>query len=851
MRQVFLLDFPLLRMYTKPVAAPVFFEDFCFFGGAKCSQLDIMDISEKKRYHKTVIVNRAVSGSEKTTLSRCVTEALRAHGLTVSVHPTDEISMKDDRYCFDINGLNESRIRNLANFTSDLERGIDVVICDNMNLLPWQSQPYTDAARQYQYRVLFLNFLPRELEKHPAAQAVAEEKPDASGLSGESWERFIRFFNDYNDLLDRNTPRDIKRHHKFVWNDIDKAAMDTGELAPYFDADAVITIRPDKYQEMKNNLADIVLDIVEKPDEELDRGAASKHYLLTWYGITDMRAALGFEPSEGPVAGALRTGKYTDVIVLGYTNPDKPQDAFSGAIRKEWEILHALPSKDRQAYPREKAQLIVDAVCNTGTGHAIFQEHLQSANLPVNIRFVPQVLSHLNDARGIELAARKALQLALADEAEKDITCFLSPGTPVMAYTWATVSRANPNLRIRVIASSDPRNPPEEIDLPKDVMSPSVDAKSKILPASFDVIIHLLGTDTNIPQYFSIVHLPAPRHWFITSAESDKTKALRRLLPGGGTMETKIVDAFVPAHTQNAIESIVRSLPPTATIGINLTGGTKLMFAGGLNACNEFPNTEPFYFDIKQHNITFIRTGKSVRFKGVFSIDGFFTASGYDIITEGYWEDNPVREARKELTSKLWEKRDLIRNLYQSKEYRAYNPPYGKPNPPFRFSASRISATLEGDHASLVMDGESLQVPDCTDFGTYIGGGWLEEYVYLQLLPLMDAGQIHDLRTGVEIFPAGQPPRDGQMPCAEFDCAFTDGNRLFIVECKTCPITQAHIQKLENNLKSYGGITARGMLISIHPLPQELKPRISRSPSIRVVPPENNFTQGLCSTILS
>ena len=803
-----------------------------------------------QKYHKTVIINRAVSGSGKTTLSRCVTTALRDRGLTVAVHSTDEFFMQDGRYVFELEKLHGFHEQTFKNFIADLERGTDVVICDNMNLLPWQAQPYTDAARQYNYRILFLNFLPRELEKHLAAQVVTEEKPDAHGLSRELLERFIHNFNDYNDLLDPNTPRDIRRHHKFVWNDIDKKTMDTGELAPYFDSDAVITIRPDKYRDMKKKLADIVLGIITKPDEELRRGAVMKHYLLTWYGITDIRAALGLEASAGPVAGALRTGKYTDAIVLGYTNPNKLQDAFSGALKEEWEILHSLSLQDRLSYSREKAQMMVDAVCNTETGHNIFQNYLQTINFSVNIRFVPQILSRLNDARGIDLAARNALQLALSDETEKDITCFLSPGTPVMAYTWATVSRTNPNLQIRVIASSDPRIPPEEIDLPKDVVSTSVDAKRTILPTSFDAIIHLLGTDTNLPQYFSIVQFSSKKHWFITSADSNKANALRRLLPNGGTIETKIVDAFVPAHTRKAVEDIVRSLPPTATIGINLTGGTKLMFAGGLNACNEFPNTEPFYFDIKQHNITFIHTGKSMRFKGVTSIDGFFSASGYDIITDGYWEDNPIREARKELTLKLWEKRNLLGKLYQNKEFRAYNPPYGKPNPPFNFSAFHISASLKGDHASLVIDGETLQVPDCNDFGTYIGGGWLEEYAYLQLLPLMDAGQILDLRIGVEITPTGQRPGYGQMPFGEFDCTFTDGNRLFIVECKAGAVKQDHIQKLENNLKNYGGIAARGMLISAFPPPPMLQMRISNSTSIRYVYPEKNTPQGLRSMIL-
>lgn len=809
-----------------------------------------MSKNADKQFHKTVIINRAVSGSGKTTLSRCVTEALEANGLTVSVHSTDEFFMKDGRYCFDINLLNKFHAQNLANFTAALEQGFDVVICDNMNLLPWQSQPYTDAARQYNYRILFLNFLPRELEKHLAAQIVTEEKPDAHGLSRELLERFIKNFNDYNDLLDHNTPRDIKRHHKFVWNDIDKIAMDTGEFAPYFDSDAVITIRPNQYNEMKKKLSKIVLDIITKPDKKDGRGIAMKHYLLTWYGITDLRAALGLEPSAGPIAGALQTGKYTDAIILGYTNPNKPQNAFSGALKEEWEILHSLSQQDRLTYPREKIQMIVDAICNTDNAHLLFQEYLQNINHSVNICFIPQELAYLNDARGIDLAARNALKLALSDETEKDITCFLSPGTPVMAYTWAMVSRTNPNLHIRVIASSDPRIPPEEVDLPKDIISPSVDIQKNILPNSFDAIIHLLGTETNIPQYFSIVQFSAKKHWFITSADSSKANALRRLLPQGATMETKIVDAFTPSHTRKAVETIVRSMPPTAYIGVNLTGGTKLMFAGGLNACNEFPNTEPFYFDIKQHNITFIHSGKSVPFKGVTSIDGFFTASGYDIITDGGWEDNPVREARKNLTLKLWEKRNILGNLYQNKEFRAYNPPYGKPNPSFSFSAPHISASLHGEQASLVIDGETLSVPNCSDFGAYIGGGWLEEYAFLQLQPLMNAGNIFDLRIGLEIIPAGQQPRYGHMPFGEFDCVFTDGHRLFIVECKAGAVKQDHVQKLENNLKNYGGIAAKGMLISAFPVTPMLQMRMASSTSIRYVSPEKNTTQNLKNTIL-
>ena len=779
--------------------------------------------------HKIVIINRAVSGSGKTSMTRYVIEDLRARGLSVAVCSTDDFFMLDGRYVFDVEKLNGYHAENLANFTAELERGTDVVICDNMNLLPWQSQPYTDAARKYNYRILFLNFLPRELEKHLASQIVTPEKPDAHGLSKEALELFIQNFHDYNDLLDRNTVRDIKRHHVFTWNYVDNVAMDTGELAQYFDSDVVITIRHEEFDDYKTTLADSIMQLMLATDEELNRRGVKKHYLLTWYGITDLRASLGFEPTDGPVLGALRTGRFTDVIILGYTNPNKSEDVFSDALRREWENLRNQPLETRLAYPRNKVQVIIDAVSNTENGHSIFRDFIKAAQLPVRIQFLPQELSHLNDARAIDEAARKALRLALSDEDEKDVTCFLSPGTPVMAYTWGMVSRTNPQLNLRVIASSDPRKPPESINLPKDLTSPFLDVKNDNRPAEFDVLIHLLGTGTNLPQYFSAVQFPARTHWFITSTDSNRLAGLQRLLPPDSTMGIKYIDAFNPKESLQAFESIIRQLPSSTRIGADLTGGTKLMFAGALNACNEFLNVEPFYYDIKENNITFIRTGSSIPFKGVRTIDGFFTANGFDISNPGYWEDKPVREERKEITLKLWENRSVFERLYNNKAFKNLK----KTDSKFHISSKGIIASLKGGKPKIILNGESLSVPDCTDFPSYLCGGWLEEYAYLYYLPKLMDGTIFDLRTGMSVVRSGDVLKPGEMPTGEFDCVFTDGYRLFIVECKARPITQEHFQKLENNLKTYGGIAAKGIFFSTYPLSEALQARISSSTSIQ------------------
>ena len=122
----------------------------------------------------------------------------------------------------------------------------------------------------------------------------------------------------------------------------------------------------------------------------------------------------------------------------------------------------------------------------------------------------------------------------------------------------------------------------------------------------------------------------------------------------------------------------------------------------------------------------------------------------------------------------------------------------------------------------------------------------------------LEEGSIFDLRIGVEIAPTGQMGKK-ETPLGknkldilfgEFDCVFTDGKRLFIVECKAGSVTQEHIQKLENNLKLYGGIAARGILFHAFPLAPKAQQRIMSSTSIRSLPSSNLNTNVLRNLIM-
>ncbi|HOD20424.1 MAG TPA: DUF1887 family CARF protein [Candidatus Fermentibacter daniensis] len=568
-----------------------------------------------------------------------------------------------------------------------------------------------------------------------------------------------------------------------------------------------------------------------------------KHYLLSWYGITDLRAALGLEPTDGPILSALKTKKYTDAVILAYTNPAKSCQDPTIIANTRWNRWKTSDPEARLHFPRDEAQQLVDDVSNTETGQGLFMDWLQSkldaCGVICNIVVIPKELKHLNDAQAIFDAAASAVKLTLEDDCEKTITTYISPGTPIMAYTWALIARAHPQHNIAVISSSEPRLPPETIDLPKGLLTPLVTGPQTAKPSDYDAIIHLLGRE-RMPIYFGMLQFEAPLHVFVTTQDYQHAgNVLSACLPKDCQGRTVLIsDAFKPADTRRAIEKQLGKLPSTARVAVNLTGGTKLMFAGALAACWEL-GLEPFYFEINDHNIIFIRDGLTVPFIGARSVDDFFLVNGFDVITSGRWEQNPARSARLNVTRKLWEERKELVKLYQTSDFRNYIScmPYGKSrNPRFSWKWKNSQASFdERGEATLVLNGKAIPVPKCDDFGRYLGGEWLEEYVFFLLRAVEEKGLIYDVRIGMEVDYANRTKPLDKMPNGEFDCAFTDGKRLWLVECKAGNVKQEHIQKLENNLKTYGGIAARGILVSSFPITSRNAERIGSSTSITAV----------------
>lgn len=210
---------------------------------------------------KTVIINRAVPGSGKTTITNCIVNELKNNNLNIAIHSTDEYFMVGNRYIFDISKLYEYHQTNINEFKKSIVNNIDIIICDNTNIAPWQTEAYTRMARANNYQIIFITLNPRELSKHVESQKVTSEKPDAHEVDEEILKNMIREYYIYDDLLNPRTFIDEDKHVQYKW-DIDKNKKTVVGTAKHFDSDFIIRILPNEYRKAQVNLGSKILQLI-------------------------------------------------------------------------------------------------------------------------------------------------------------------------------------------------------------------------------------------------------------------------------------------------------------------------------------------------------------------------------------------------------------------------------------------------------------------------------------------------------------------------------------------------------------------------------------------------------------
>ena len=572
-----------------------------------------------------------------------------------------------------------------------------------------------------------------------------------------------------------------------------------------------------------------------------------KKYLMTWYGITDLRASLGLEQTTGPVLGALLAEDYANVTILGFTNPDKIEketDAFQHGIV---DIENLAPATARQ---------FLDLFSNTEKAHGHFiqwlKKQLLDAGKKVEVCFQPVALKHLNDTEGIYEAATQSLNAVSAIEGEKLVTLYLSPGTPVMAFVWAFVALRYPNLKKRLITSSQPERPPEKIVLPNEwlewhgrqVLTTTTESDQ------YDVIFHLFG-EQRMPNLLGVIQFSSYRHIFVNSAQFPAD--VMKLFLGGAEYAEIAVDPYDPENVRSSILDQITKMPASSRIGFNLTGGTKLMFAGALAACRKV-NATPFYFDSQNNKVIYLNDFKSIDTKLIASVETFIklNVDGLFISKSGHWDDIPGIKSkdRKKLTNELWKARSEISKLYHELLSNTNSQS-------FELHKGKICIKLSKDkRATIDIGGKSFEFMEWPDFAQYLSGGWFEEYTFMILQPLVHAGLIKDMRIGVEVsFKEKSSDKrslsiQAQLSSLlgdlynELDIIFTDGRRLYIVECKAGSVKSEQIMKLQNIARYFGGAEGIAILAScFDPKNKIIKKKIDDSKNLHLVHGDNLLKQ--------
>ena len=210
---------------------------------------------------KTVIINRAISGSGKTTMTNCIVKKLQSENISVSVHSTDNFFIINGRYVFDFNKLGEYHKKNFESFKESIENNVDVVICDNTNLSPWETEAYTNLAREYNYKILIITLDPREIDEHILSQRITKENPNAHGISEETLKNMIRRYYTFDDLLNPKIMVNPNNHVNYRWDREKKKRVDI-RVSKHFDSDMVLRIVSSEFKEKQLSIGQEVLKII-------------------------------------------------------------------------------------------------------------------------------------------------------------------------------------------------------------------------------------------------------------------------------------------------------------------------------------------------------------------------------------------------------------------------------------------------------------------------------------------------------------------------------------------------------------------------------------------------------------
>ena len=266
-------------------------------------------------------------------------------------------------------------------------------------------------------------------------------------------------------------------------------------------------------------------------------------------------------------------------------------------------------------------------------------------------------------------------------------------------------------------------------------------------------------------------------------------------------------------------------------LALNVTGGTKPMAIAAYQAF--IAADKPIYYVHPELDrlIWLHPSGRATRdLENRIRLEAFFQAHGAESLSKS--EAFGIREEFAELmqaivlrVEKYQEALKLLNGLARS----ADNPELCSDPLSNQASAREDFASLLHyfEEQNLVKYARQRLVFPSEEARFFANGGWFEQYVYAVVHGLRNqVPSIQDIGRGVQL----KRRRGAAGAANELDIAFLADNRLYVIECKTAQFNESErgdnaLYKLKTLSAQFGGLQAKGMLVSFQELPNAVKQR--------------------------
>jgi len=204
---------------------------------------------------KTVIINKGIPTSGKSTFAKEITKTLNENGLSSIICSTDDLFMIDDKYKFDITKLRENHLKNQEKFLEALSNDIDLIIVDNTNLEPWEAKPYYMFAKKFDYKVILIDFEPRDLSEIISFQTNPNYNKN---IPQSVLQDMLKRYETYKSLLQKEFSSPITAP-KRIYDEKLQKIIKTNEPSEQFHYDELIFIKTDDFLKVKKIIGNLIL----------------------------------------------------------------------------------------------------------------------------------------------------------------------------------------------------------------------------------------------------------------------------------------------------------------------------------------------------------------------------------------------------------------------------------------------------------------------------------------------------------------------------------------------------------------------------------------------------------------